>query len=125
MSTGDNAACLRHLLQRADPIPFFTIVPNITVDQFFKDFVVARGAPRTAYERAVNYHLLTAQMPKVTVNQILSPLKFAKFEQKKEIRTLSRFSRISRVFGQTERETGPGRALVEKALAFVLLEPHL
>jgi hypothetical protein len=124
MSVTSSGACLRHLLQRADPIPRFTTIPgDMTVDFFFRRYVVARGPVRTAYERAVNYDLLIGKIPKLTVNEILKTLRSATFERKKEIRVLSRFARISRVYKRILKESAIGRGIVEKAFTWTLVEP--
>jgi hypothetical protein len=88
--------------------------------------VVDRGPETTEYERAVNYALLCKNAKGViTEHAIFEPLRAATFEGKKERRTLSRFSRITRVFAKVTADSEEGRAVADRALAWVILEPWL
>jgi hypothetical protein len=124
MAQSSPAAWIRHLLQRADPIPEFRTVPAaMTVDDFFRQYIVKRGPPQTAHERALNYSLVTARFNGVvTVENVLGPLRGATIERKKELRTLSRFSKISRVYARVLAETAQARELAEKAVLWASLE---
>ena len=88
-------AALRHLLQKADPIPKFSVVPEgMSIDEFFDVYIVKRGPrlelnTRREYMNALEaYHVFDSEA------SVIAVLNKVKLERKKEIRALSAFTKI-------------------------------
>ena len=96
-------AALRHLLQKADPIPKFSVVPEgMSIYEFFDMYIVKRGPrlelnTRREYVNALEtYHVFDSEA------SVIAVLNKVKLERKKEIRALSAFTKILEISQRLE-----------------------
>lgn len=88
---------IRHLLQRADPIPIFKKVPeDMSIANFLYIFLVKHGDRPYLAEREIQYDQIMNLVSTFNLNQktIEDSLSFIRFKRKKSIRVLSTFTPI-------------------------------
>jgi hypothetical protein len=114
-------AAMRHLLQDADPIPQFKIVPTgLTIERFFVDYLLRRG-PRGTFSCRYD-NLTTIRWKSVffsNENEIRSALSRTTLERKKEIRALSAFTVMWETFSLISKETQLAREAVQKLFSWL------
>jgi hypothetical protein len=117
---GHPAAALRHMLQRADPIPrFFAIPDELTVGDFFRQYVVEGGPRATRFQRERDCEFALSRLH--TKSDIINSLASTKLDRAEELMKLSMFTRIERAYRRAGDAGAEGRAVVQRCLAWIAL----
>lgn len=91
------APMIRHLLQRADPIPTFKSVPtNFKISDFIYSFLVKRGEISYRQEREMQFNQMISMIPSNRLDEktVKSALSCISFKRMNPIRLLSNFTSI-------------------------------
>lgn len=94
---------LRHLLQNSDPLPNFTKIPSIKIEEFFDQYLVLRGPVSLLSKRKVNKNAIFKLLPKkenLRIKRILEALPNTSLGQDKEIQKLTIDSLIKKKIGK-------------------------
>lgn len=116
----DPKAELRHLLQSADPIPNFKVIPEeLTVEQFFENYLVRRGSRSTLNRRREYMNVLKTQNVVESETAALAVLANVHLDRKKEIRALSAFTKILTAYSDLSGMTAGAREQIQNLFDYI------
>jgi hypothetical protein len=96
---------LRHLMQRADPIPQFELEVPLSIEAFFREYLVRRGCRKSYLTRCELFETLRGIRALKNPSGLRSALSGIAIERVKEITALSKFTEISETCCTIERIT--------------------
>jgi hypothetical protein len=118
-------AAIRHLLQRADPLPIFSeIAPDITIRSFFHEYLVNSG-PLEQYPIRDQYCRILESRCRWEPSHLETAMKAATLNRTKEITALSTFARFTESYISLDCLSSSIRRDIEFVFVAVRIESSL